>query len=94
MFDGEHGIARPTMQGNRASSLNEGEVSWFFSRCGRNLMYIHELLWGWPFKAPVCSAMSGLLTSYKEHLSNLHEAWQGNTDTSQGEAGDRVFLSS
>ena len=34
VFDGEHGIAMHAMQGNRASSLDEGEVSWFFSSCG------------------------------------------------------------
>ena len=32
------------MQGNRASSLGEGEVSWVFSCCGRNLGYILYLL--------------------------------------------------
>ena len=31
MFDGEHGIALHAMQGNRASSHGEGDVSWFFS---------------------------------------------------------------
>ena len=40
MFDGEHGIALHTMQGNRASSHREGEVSCFFSICGENLGYI------------------------------------------------------
>ena len=30
MFNGEDGIALHAMQGNRASSLGEGEVSWFF----------------------------------------------------------------
>ena len=29
MFDWEHGSALHTMQGNRASSRGEGEVSWF-----------------------------------------------------------------
>ena len=33
MFDGEHGIALHAMQGKRASSHGEGEVSWFFSSC-------------------------------------------------------------
>ena len=31
MFDGEHGIALHAMQGNRASSHGEGDVSWFLS---------------------------------------------------------------
>ena len=31
MFDVEHGIALLAMQGNRASSLGDWEVSWFFS---------------------------------------------------------------
>ena len=37
MFDGEHGIALPAMQGHRDSSHGKGEVSWFFSSCGGNL---------------------------------------------------------
>ena len=32
---------------------------------------------------------SGLLSSYEGQHRNLHEAWEGNTDTFQGEAGDR-----
>ena len=31
LFDWEQGIALHAMQGNRASSLSEGDVSWFFS---------------------------------------------------------------
>ena len=50
MFDREHGIALHAMQGNQASPLAKGEVSWFFSRCSRNLGYILELRWGWSFK--------------------------------------------
>ena len=42
MFDGEHGIALHTMQGNRASSPGVGEVSWLLSSCGGNLGYILE----------------------------------------------------
>ena len=38
--------------------------------------------------------MSGLLSSYEGHLRNHFDAWQGNTDTSPGEAGDPVSLSS
>ena len=72
MFDWEHGIALHAMQANRASSLGEGEVSWFFSSCVRNLGYLLELQQGWPFKTRVCSAMSGLLSSYDRHLRNLN----------------------
>ena len=63
MFDWEHGIARPPMQGIRASSLADGDVSWDFSSCGRNLGYILELQRGWPFETPLCSAKSVLLSS-------------------------------
>ena len=38
--------------------------------------------------------MSGLLSSYQGHLRNLLEAWQGNTDASLDEAGNRESLSS
>ena len=57
-----------------------------------DLGYILELQRGWLFKTHVCSAMSGLLSSYHGHLWNLHEAWQGNMDTFQSEAGDRESL--
>ena len=94
MFDGELGIALHTMQGNWASSRSEVIVSLFFSSCGGNLRYILELWWGWLLKTRVCSALSGLLSSFEGHLGNIHEAWQGNTDASQVELGDQVSLSS
>ena len=72
VFNWEHGIALHAVQGNRASCLSEGEVSWFFSICGGNLSYILELPWGWPFKTRVSSATSGLLSSYDGHLRNLN----------------------
>ena len=87
-------IALYAMHGNRDSFHDEGEVSWFFSSCGGNLGYILQLQRGWPFKTRVCSVTSGLLFSHEGQLRNLHEAWQGNTDTSRGEAGDRRSLSS
>ena len=34
------------------------------------------------------------MSSYKGHLRNLLEAWQGITDASQGEAGNPMSLSS
>ena len=37
MFNWEYGIAPHAMQGNRASCPGEGDVSWDFSSCGRNL---------------------------------------------------------
>ena len=71
MFDWDIAIALHAMQGNRASSHGEGEVSWIFSSCGRHLGYILELQRGWPFKTRVCSATLGLLSSYEAHLRNL-----------------------
>ena len=49
IFDWENAIALHAMQGNRASSCGEGEVSWVFSICGRHLGYILELRRGCPF---------------------------------------------
>ena len=72
VFDWENGIAVHAMQGNRASFPSEGDVSYAFSRCGRNLGYIRELLWGWPIETPLCSAYSGHLGSYEGHLRNLN----------------------
>ena len=80
MIDGIHGMALHAMQGNRASSRGEREVSWFFSSSGGNLGYILELQQGWPFKTRVCSATSGLLSCYEGHLRILLEASQGNRD--------------
>ena len=68
MFDSENAIALHVMQGNRASSRGEGKVSWVFSSCGRHLVYILELQRGCPFETRVCSAKSGLLSSYDGHL--------------------------
>ena len=59
------------MQGNQASSPGEVYESWDFSSCGGNLGYILELQRGWPFETPLCTAKSGLLSSYDGHLRNL-----------------------
>ena len=45
-------------------------------------MYILELRRGWPFETRVCSAKSGLLSSYDGHVGKLNYAWQENTDAS------------
>ena len=42
MFDWKHEIALHAVQGNRASSHSEGEVSWLFWNCCGNLGYILE----------------------------------------------------
>ena len=63
MFDWEHGIALHPMHGIQASSPAEGDVSWDFSSCSKNLGYILELQRGWPFENPLCSAKSELLSS-------------------------------
>ena len=58
--------------------------------CGRNLGYILELQWGWPFETPLGSAKTGLLSSYDANLSNLYWAWQDNTDASGGEVETKL----
>ena len=72
VFVWEYGIALHAMQGNRASFTSEGDVSYDFSSCGRNLGYIRELQRGWPFETPLFSGKSGLLCSYEGHLRNLN----------------------
>ena len=94
LFDWEQGIALHALQGNRASSLSERQVSWFFSSCGGNLGYVLELWWGKSLKTFVCSSTSGHLSSYDVQLRNLNYTCQDNTDASGGEAGDRGSLSS
>ena len=92
MFDWENAIALHAMQGNRASSRGEGEISWVFSSCGRNLRYILELRRGCPFETGVCSVKSGHLSSYNGHPGKLKKAWQENSDASGGEAGGQASL--
>ena len=67
VFNWKYDIALHEMQGNQASSPGEGYVSWGFSSCGGILGYILELQRGWPFETPLCSAKSGLLSSYDGH---------------------------
>ena len=49
MFDRENAIALHAMQGNRASSRGEGEVSWVFSSCGRHVGVYSRVTTGMPF---------------------------------------------
>ena len=72
VFYWEHGIAVHATQGNRASSLAEGDVSLFFSSCSGNLGYILEFWLGGSFKTRICSAMSGLLSIYNGYLRSLN----------------------
>ena len=72
MFDWEPGIALHAMQGNRATTLAEWEVSWVFSTSGRNLEYILELRWGCPFETRVCSVKLGHLSRHDGHLRNVN----------------------
>ena len=71
MFDWENAIALHAMQGNRASSRGEGEVSWVFSSCVMNLGYILELQRGCPFETAVCSVKSEHVSMYDGHLTKL-----------------------
>ena len=82
VFYWEHGTPQHERQANRASTSGEGEVSSVFSSCGRHLVHILELWRGWPLETWVCSAKSGLQSSYDGHLGKLNYAWQENTDAS------------
>ena len=72
MFDWENAIALHAMQGNRASSPGDGEVSWVFSSCGRKLGYILELQPGCPFETGVSSVKAEQLSTYEGHLGKLN----------------------
>ena len=63
MFVWDQEIPLHPMQGIRALTSAEGDVSWDFSSCRRNLGYILELLWGCPFETPFGSAKSRFLSS-------------------------------
>ena len=71
MFDWEPGIALHTMQDNQASSRGEREASCVFLNRGRNQGHVVKFRQGWPFETRVCSAKSGLLSSYDGQLRSL-----------------------
>ena len=68
MFDWENAISLLAMQGNWASFRGEGEVSWVFSSCSRNLGYILE------FRRDVHSKL--------EFVQRSQDTTLGKTDTS------------
>ena len=72
MFDWENAIALHAMQGKRASSRGEREVSWVFLSCGRHVGYILELRTGCPFSTGVSLVKSGHLSMYDRHLGKLN----------------------
>ena len=72
VFDWENAVALHAMQGNRASSRGEGEVSWVLSSCCRNVGYILDLRRGCPFSMGVCLVKSGHLSRYDGHLGKLN----------------------
>ena len=72
VFDWENGIALHPMQGIRGLTSAEGDDSWDFSSCSRNLGYILELQWGWLSETPLGSLKSGFLSSYDGHLRKLN----------------------
>ena len=67
MFDWENAIALHAMQGNRAPSRGEGDVSWVFSSCCRHLGYILELQLGCPFETLVWSLKSGTCLGMRDN---------------------------
>ena len=92
MFDWENAIALDTMQGNRASSRREGNVSWVLSSCGRNLGYILELQRGCPFETLVCSLKSGTCLGMSGNRSHPEMIW-GERNIPQAALLKLMFLS-
>ena len=72
MFGSENEVSLHEMQGNRASSRGEGEVSWVFTSCGTHVGYILELRRGCPFSTGVFLVKSGHLSRYDGHLGKLN----------------------
>ena len=72
LFDWENTIALHTMHWNQASSRGEGEVSWVFSSCCRNLGCILEIKQRCPFETGVCSVKSEHLSRYDGLLRNIN----------------------
>ena len=63
MFDWEHGNALHPVQEVRALTPTEGDDSWDFSSCSRNLGYNLELQRGWRFETPLEVLVESWLTS-------------------------------
>ena len=84
-----------------SSARNAGESGLILRRGGTHMSFLElrqapgiysRVRWEWPFETWVCSAKSGLLSSYDGHLRKLNYAWQENTDTSWGEPVGQAFL--
>ena len=74
MFAWANGIALHAMQGNRASFPNEGDVSYDFSSCGRNVGYIRELQRRWPFETPLPKETKDLyIENYKSLMKEIEK---------------------
>ena len=58
-------------------SMKYRGISVILRRVGSLISFL-ELRRGWPFETRVCSAKSGLLSSYDSHLGKLIYAWQKN----------------
>ena len=67
-----------SLQENWASSRLEGEISWFFSSCGKKLGDPIELLQGPQGTSFVISGKTGLLSSCEGQLGIPLKSWHGN----------------
>ena len=85
-----------------SSSRNAGELGLILRQWGSLLSFL-ELLQapvvyslvtaGWPFETRVCSAKSGVLSSYDGQLGKLNYAWQENTYASgHGSVGQASLI--
>ena len=74
MFDWDPTVGLHAIQGNRVSSLPEGELSWFFSSCGGKLGYVLVLRDGWPIKT---RGFSGRLNRAFRGPFHLNQKTQG-----------------
>ena len=87
VFDWEHGIALHPMQGIRALTHADGDVSWDFSSCSRNLGIVSSYSWDGRSKLHlvhpsqgsglVRTATSGNLTRFGRIIQTLLEVrWE------------------
>ena len=92
VFDGEHCSALHAMPGNRASYCGDGKFHRFLELPREPAEYSWVMAGKILHRSCLFSTLE-LLSIYKGYLRNLLEAWKGNTDASQIEAGDQGSLS-
>ena len=86
-------LSRPCRK-RRASSLDDGGISWFFSSCDMTCGVSLDLRWGTQIASSVAPVKSSLHSSWERERGIALESWHGNLASRHVEEGiSRSFSS-